>query len=112
MKIFSKSLVIMCLLSITNVLMAQHNICGTDQYMAEMLKANPQLLKSISDYNDGISKASDFDIRLNKKGVTRTIPVVFHVIHTYGAENISKAQIEDQMRILNEDFSFKVLPEI
>jgi PKD repeat protein len=104
MKIFSKSLVIMCLLSITNVLMAQHNICGTDQYMAEMLKANPQLLKSISDYNDGISKASDFDIRLNKKGVTRTIPVVFHVIHTYGAENISKAQIEDQMRILNEAY--------
>ena len=29
---------------------------------------------------------------------------VFHVIHEYGPENISKAQILDQMRILNEDF--------
>jgi len=33
------------------------------------------------------------------------IPVVFHVIHMGGPENISKAQIEDQIRILNEDFS-------
>lgn len=32
------------------------------------------------------------------------IPVVFHIIHEYGAENISKTQIEDQVRILNEDF--------
>jgi len=32
------------------------------------------------------------------------IPVVFHVIHTYGSENISKAQIEDAMRIMNLSF--------
>jgi PKD repeat protein len=35
---------------------------------------------------------------------TRVIPVVFHIIHQYGAENISKEQILDQIRILNEDF--------
>ncbi|UPT65747.1 MAG: hypothetical protein M0D57_14645 [Sphingobacteriales bacterium JAD_PAG50586_3] len=34
----------------------------------------------------------------------RIIPVVFHVLHDGGPENISKAQIEDQIRILNEDF--------
>ncbi|MDX5319454.1 MAG: PKD domain-containing protein, partial [Bacteroidota bacterium] len=38
-----------------------------------------------------------------KKQVYR-IPVVFHVIHQYGDENISKDQILDQMRIINEDF--------
>ncbi len=32
------------------------------------------------------------------------IPVVVHVIHEYGAENISKQQIQDQIRVLNEDF--------
>ena len=35
------------------------------------------------------------------------IPVVFHVVHTGGKENISKAQIEEQIRILNEDFSYR-----
>ena len=32
------------------------------------------------------------------------IPVVFHVIHDNGPENISNAQIEDAMEILNRDF--------
>jgi PKD repeat protein len=34
----------------------------------------------------------------------RIVPVVFHIIHEGGPENISKAQILDQMRILNLDF--------
>jgi PKD repeat protein len=32
------------------------------------------------------------------------IPVVFHVLHQNGVENISDAQIYDQMAILNQDF--------
>lgn len=35
---------------------------------------------------------------------TYIIPVVFHIIHDYGVENISDAQILDQMMILNRDF--------
>ncbi|MGB3617541.1 MAG: M43 family zinc metalloprotease [Catalinimonas sp.] len=34
----------------------------------------------------------------------RVIPVVFHVIHAGGEENISYAQIEDGLRALNEDY--------
>jgi PKD repeat protein len=33
------------------------------------------------------------------------IPVVFHIIHNGGVENISDQQIYDAMRILNEDFN-------
>ena len=33
------------------------------------------------------------------------IPVVFHIIHNNGPENIPDAQIHDAMRILNEDYS-------
>lgn len=33
-----------------------------------------------------------------------TIPVVFHILHNYGPENIPDANIHDAMRILNEDF--------
>lgn len=35
----------------------------------------------------------------------RIIPVVFHIIHTYGAENISDAQIYDAIERLNIDYN-------
>lgn len=37
--------------------------------------------------------------------VSYTIPVVFHIIHNNGPENISDAQVEDAVRILNQDFN-------
>lgn len=38
-------------------------------------------------------------------GEEYVIPVVFHVIHQNGTENISDAQLIDAVRILNEDFN-------
>lgn len=35
------------------------------------------------------------------------IPVVFHILHQNGAENISDAQVQDQIRILNRDYQKK-----
>ena len=37
--------------------------------------------------------------------VVYTIPVVFHIIHNNGPENISDEQVIDAVRILNEDFN-------
>jgi len=34
----------------------------------------------------------------------RTVPVVVHVIHQGGVENISQAQVQSQIQIINEDF--------
>jgi PKD repeat protein len=42
-----------------------------------------------------------------KRGTVYTIPVVFHVIHDGGVSNISRAQIQDAMDILNRDFRKK-----
>ena len=39
-----------------------------------------------------------------KRGTIYKIPVVFHILHSNGIENISKAQIMDQLTILNKDF--------
>ncbi len=36
---------------------------------------------------------------------TYTIPVVFHILHLYGTENISDAQILDAMEVINRDFN-------
>jgi PKD repeat protein len=39
-----------------------------------------------------------------KRGAVYTIPVVFHVLHSNGSENISDDQIYDAMAILNRDY--------
>jgi PKD repeat protein len=47
----------------------------------------------------GISIVSNLSAQGNK-----VIPVVFHILHEYGSENITDAQVQDAVRILNEDF--------
>jgi len=39
-----------------------------------------------------------------KRGTIYKIPVVFHILHSNGVENISKEQIVNQLAILNKDF--------
>lgn len=41
---------------------------------------------------------------LHKRGTIYTIPIVFHVLHSNGVENITKEQILDQLAILNRDY--------
>lgn len=53
---------------------------------------------------DAIKKTKQLVASSTKTDELRIIPVVFHVLHQYGNENISDAQIFDQMNILNEDF--------
>ena len=79
--------------------------CGTDEYNRRLLENKLQNGESFADY---IERNLDFEFETSidpkTKKATSVIPVVFHVVHSYGPENISKAQIEDQLRILNEDF--------
>ncbi len=83
-----------------NYSVAQH-VCGTDLHHQHLIKKHPELQQ--------IEEKANIDARKNqvtKRAAKYQIPVVFHVIHTGGPENISREQILDQMRILNEDFSF------
>ncbi|MGB1037317.1 MAG: M43 family zinc metalloprotease, partial [Bacteroidia bacterium] len=79
--------------------------CGTDEYNRRL---DADKVEDGEHYLDYLSRFDDFqfeeDVNLKTKKAIRTIPVVFHIVHAYGEENISKAQIEDQMRIINEDF--------
>ena len=47
-------------------------------------------------------------INLRTTSFHRVIPVVVHVIHNGGTENISDAQIQSQIDVLNEDYQRKV----
>lgn len=88
---------------------AQHNQapCLTDEVTQEFFKNNPTKAEELQQkfYQHYDQQLQQNPPLRRKSGAKRIIPVVFHVIHMYGAENISKEQIEDQIRILNEDFN-------
>jgi PKD repeat protein len=76
--------------------------CGTDMVYRDMLKKNPHIAevrKQSENHKNAFINGSN-----NVAGTVKIIPVVFHIIHNYGTENISKEQVLDAMRIINEDF--------
>lgn len=96
-----KKLALLLGLSLSILAKAQQPQCGTDQAMHQLFTAKPELreqfLKNEAMY-DRMTPSVDKD-----GNTVYIIPVVFHVLHQNGPENISDAQIEDGIRILNRD---------
>lgn len=76
--------------------------CGTMEEMEKYHQANPDA--RVGYQNDLMKSISKIKNPKRNKSGSLIIPVVVHVIHYNGAGNISKAQIDDGMRIINEDF--------
>lgn len=81
--------------------------CTQHVHEASFLAANPEKAEAIAKLNDQLEKETQEFIRQGglKAGENIVIPLVFHILHDDGAENISDEQIFDQMRILNEDYN-------
>ena len=83
----------------------QHLHCGADEMRIATLQANPKIAQTVIERDAALEAFTrEFESSNNRGGQVYTIPVVFHVIHKYGNENISREQILDGMRILNETF--------
>ncbi len=81
-------------------------LCGANEQPAllERIAADPTVLQHAIQANQQLNAHTrDFDGAAARN--MYTIPVVFHIIHYNGTENISDAQIADAVRILNEDFN-------
>ncbi|HXC03686.1 MAG TPA: M43 family zinc metalloprotease [Bacteroidia bacterium] len=63
--------------------------------------ANEQILRAqdVNDFQQGYRQ-----MKTISSAPTYIIPIVFHIIHDYGTENISDAQIFDEVNILNRDY--------
>lgn len=84
--------------------------CSTHglEHLSRFLDGHPERLEQIQHAEQALEQhtadfAQNFDARGG--GNTYVIPVVFHVIHDNGPENISDEQIQDAMRVLNDDFN-------
>jgi hypothetical protein len=79
--------------------------CGTTEATKKLHEKYPELIAAEAAYDAQIA-----EIIRNKTPEDRDgsqvyiIPIVFHILHTNGVENIPDANIYDQVRILNEDF--------
>jgi PKD repeat protein len=77
--------------------------CGHTVVTRELWAKNPQLKV---DYENMIKKLlKNSEKKIVNKTAIYTIPIVFHIIHEYGSENITDAQVYDQVEILNNDFN-------
>lgn len=75
--------------------------CGQHILENQYRQANPQVEAEFEAYAEWIAQAQYKTDRADKI----IIPVVFHVIHQNGPENIADEQIYDAMRIMNRDFN-------
>jgi PKD repeat protein len=82
--------------------------CSSYEHLKETLDKNPGMQVQWNEMESRLQEIANNNQEYKQpsvQSVPRVIPVVFHVIHEGGAENISKAQILDQIRILNLDYS-------
>lgn len=80
--------------------------CGQTQAMNDLYAKHPEL----KHHAEALKLQQKNQQPSNLQKTTTSpyiIPVVFHIMHEYGAENISDAQVIDEVRILNEDFQMR-----
>lgn len=92
------------ILTTGKALAQEHFSCGINKQRQKLIAENPQIKE---DYEKLLHRYTENRVVNGKSATVRIIPIVFHVIHEYGAENISDLQVRDAVRILNEDFGKK-----
>ena len=83
--------------------------CGSVEAMERFLREHPELVEKIKQEKQTLrahtqSYIANQSPQEGQRSTVYIIPVVFHIIHNYGTENISDNQVKDAVRILNEDF--------
>ena len=102
MQIFLRLLLLFLIIPMLGIItFGKISPCGTDYMDKKAISEDPQILERRAKLEaftqlKNLLKSGTNDVYV--------IPVVVHVIHNYGEENISNEQIVDAIAILNEDF--------
>lgn len=84
----------------------QNHICAFDEDINDLLQRYPEKVNWFSETLPQLLEAYRTQESLIPEDSTFIIPVVVHVFHNGGPENISDAQVFDMIRVMNEDYSF------
>ncbi len=88
-------------LSITAYSQINANWCTSDSKFYQSLATNPFMQVEFDNFNQYVLDHQDEFV---SERAVKIIPVVVHIIHNYGPENVSDATVADAIRYLNEDF--------
>ena len=80
----------------------EHN-CGQHILLRSLLKSPEKLKLHIAEQKQ-LAKEEIENAQKSAKGIIYNVPIVFHLIHSGGVENIADAQILDALNTLNNDF--------
>ena len=79
-----------------------HRGCASHAVLEQQMKENPQLASKMAQIENFTNEAIKTGRLVNGK---IEIPVVFNVLYRTSAENISLAQLQSQIDVLNKDFN-------
>ncbi len=85
-----------------------HHHCATTEMWEQFIEENPQYKAPAEEDTRRLEEETQEYLSGNLRSARSQkilVPVVFHILHQNGPENISDEQIHDCMRIVNEDFS-------
>ncbi len=99
-----REMILLCLMLtlISSIGMSQRN-CGSMDHLQLEMEKDPDRINRLNQIENHTLQW----IKTHKGDDTRaviTIPVVFHVVYRTSTENISAAQVQSQIDVLNEDF--------
>lgn len=79
--------------------------CASAEYWSDKMAAHPELKQQYEAENESLEKMSVQNSVLRTSNMVYTIPVVVHVVWRTASQNISDAQVQSQIDVLNEDFA-------
>ena len=80
---------------------AQERNCGTTEHSEYLRNQYPKIIQTMQEIE---RHTQEFVANPVQRRDIITIPVVFHIVYNNASENISDAQIQSQLDVLNEDF--------
>lgn len=95
--------IIVIVLAISSLNVFSQRTCATTEKMNELKANNPSFAIHHQETMDYLQNPATSQSNKNSNVVV-TIPVVFHVLYKTSIQNISDAQINSQLTILNNDF--------
>jgi PKD repeat protein len=95
-----KNIILSSSLLLGFTIQAQHDHfnCSAHHKEAELQQLHPEIIKAYEDMRNMSN------MQVKNGDTTFVVPIVFHIIHNYGSENISDQQVYRQVQIINEDF--------
>ena len=78
--------------------------CGTTEITEQLHQQYSGLIQQAKEYEESIQQQIKYNKNSRGAETVYIIPVVFHVLHLNGVENISDARIQNEIAVLNKDY--------